>query len=171
MEPDTQTQTLDTPRPRPLADYGGEGEVPLGGYTVLLGTYALLVGASFALVRKKLPRRIGLGDLLLLGVAAHQVARTVTKDRVTSPLRAPFVKFEDTAGSGELSESARGRGLQQAIGHLLTCPYCAAPWIAAPLLLAFVAKPRVTRAGAAIFAMATVSDALNYGRAMAKKKT
>lgn len=58
-------------------------------------------------------------------MASHKAARMVTKDRVTSAVRAPFTRFEHDAGPGEVSESARGRGLQRAIGE--TSPSAAAP--------------------------------------------
>ena len=48
----------------------------------------------------------------------------VAKDRVTAPLRAPFTRFEKSAGSGEVEEAARGSGLKGGIGELVSCPYC-----------------------------------------------
>ncbi|HEY2733186.1 MAG TPA: DUF1360 domain-containing protein, partial [Polyangiales bacterium] len=69
-------------------------------------------------------------QLLLLGVSTFQLARLIAKDRVLAPLRAPFTKFQDSSSAGEVHEEARGVGLQRAIGELVTCPYCLAPWVA-----------------------------------------
>jgi hypothetical protein len=52
----------------------------------------------------------------LLSVATHKASRLITKDRVSSTVRAPFTRFEDDARPDEVSEAARGRGLRRAIG-------------------------------------------------------
>jgi len=168
-----QTEPLEvSARPAPSAiveGYGGGEEVPLGGYALLASTYAGLVAAGLSRIGPRLPRRYALGDLLLLGIATHKLARTLVKAKVTSPLRAPFVHYEGTAGYGELKECSRGHGLRRAIGDLLTCPWCASAWVAAPLLFGFVVRPRTTRAIAALATAATVSDFLNYVQAAVKE--
>jgi hypothetical protein len=156
-------------RPALLAGYGGEDEMPLGGYAVLLGAYVLLFGSGLALARRKLPRRYSAGDFGLLALATHKISRILVKDWVTSPLRAPFVRYEGSAGGGEVKESARGRGLRRAIGDLLTCPWCSAPWVGGALLLGFATRPRVTRAVATLFAAVTASDFLNHAYASARE--
>lgn len=106
-----------------FAGYGGGEEMPLGAFSVLVGLY----GASFAgflLAMKKtgrpLPEKVRLGDLLLLGVATHKLSRLITKDWVTSPLRAPFTEYHGSDGAGEVSDRARGQGMQRALGELFT---------------------------------------------------
>ena len=47
-------------------------------------------------------------DVVLLRIATHKLSRVVAKDLVTSPFRAPFVRFETSAGAGEVEEEARG---------------------------------------------------------------
>ena len=66
----------------------------------------------------------------MLGIATHKLSRLITKDWVTSPFRAPFTKFKEADGVGEVTEEARGTGMQQAIGELVTCPWCVGPWVA-----------------------------------------
>ncbi len=156
-------------RPGLVRGYGGEEEMPIGGYAVLLGAYATLFGTGLALVHEKLPRRFRLGDIVLLGIATHKIARIAVKDWVTSPLRAPFVRYEGSAGGGEVKEKSRGRGLRRAIGDLVTCPWCSAPWVGGTLLVGFAAAPRITRAIAALFTAVTLSDFLNHAYAAAKK--
>ena len=143
--------------------------LPLRGYATLMAAFGVLFGPLLAgaAMRGRLPRKWRAGDVLVLGVATHKLARLLTKDRVTAPLRAPFARFEEGEGAGEVRESSRGTGLQRAVGDLVTCPFCSAPWVASALAASFVAAPRATRAIAAVLGAVTVSDFLQhvYGRA------
>jgi hypothetical protein len=118
---------------------------------------------------RELPDRIDPGDLALLTVASHKAARMITKDRVTSAVRAPFTRFERDAGPGEVSESARGRGLRRAIGELLVCPYCLGMWTSAALTASLLVFPRFTRWFATVLTMFFGSEMLQlaYRRAEA----
>lgn len=156
--------------PSPFAGYDSQQkEIPLGGYAALMGLYAASVGGFFTVMETRLPTRISAADFALLAVATHKLTRIVALDWVTSPLRAPFTQYEGTAGSAELKEKARGKGLRRAIGELVTCPYCTGPWVAFGLVAGFVLKPRATRAIATIFAAVAASDWLHQGYAAAKK--
>ena len=97
-------------------------------YATLLGFYlasaAVLTG--IALQQNRLPRKFGLLDLALLGMATYKLSRIVAKDRITGILRAPFVSYIRSSGAGEVEEEPRGRGFQRGIGHLISCPYCMA---------------------------------------------
>ena len=57
---------------------------------------------------RRFPERYSLADVVLLGVATHKYSRVLTKDRVTSGLRAPFVRYRHDAGPSEVEEAARG---------------------------------------------------------------
>ncbi|MGX7824590.1 DUF1360 domain-containing protein [Actinokineospora sp. 24-640] len=121
---------------------------PLGGYVRALGTYAAAVGGLTLLGRARgaqLPERIGLADTALLTVAAHKASRMLTKDAVLSPLRAPVVQYEESAGAGEINEKVVATGTKHAVGELLTCPFCMAVWAATGLLAGLVMVPRPTR--------------------------
>ena len=135
----------------------------LAEYAALLTFYvasvAVLTGA--AMEKNRLPRRFSLLDLALLGIATHKLSRIVAKDRITSILRAPFVSYIRSAGAGEVEEEARGRGIQRGIGHLVSCPYCMAPWCATALAFGLVFVPRVTRFFAGILASVAMSDFLH----------
>lgn len=137
---------------------------PLGGYAALVGLFTLAVGSALASAVAKKEEELpppNWGDLLLLGIATHKLSRIVTKDLVTSPFRAPFVKFKKSAGAGEVEEEARGEGLREAVGDLITCPYCIAPWVGLALVIAAERAPRATRSVAAIFSIVAASDFLN----------
>jgi hypothetical protein len=166
MESTTRARADQTSAPERLADRAaseaqqikdrnaqGE-EKPMGSRLALVAIYNGLVGA-FLLARSRsgrsLPERIGVGDLLLAGVATHKLSRVITKDRVTSPLRAPFTEFEEEGGPGEIEEKPRGRGLRRAIGELLVCPFC---------LAGLAVAPRTTRFVCSIFAVVAIGDFL-----------
>jgi hypothetical protein len=116
---------------------------------------------------RRLPERIALADLLLLGAATQKLSRLIAKDLVTSALRAPFTEFGDYSGQGEVNESPRGHGLQKAIGELVTCPFCVGQWVSAGFVYGFIASPRLTRLVASVFATLSIADFLQlaYGRA------
>jgi hypothetical protein len=135
----------------------------LAEYATLLGCYlasvAVLTGTAAG--QDRLPRRFSVLDLALLGIATHKLSRIVAKDRITSILRAPFVSYIRSAGAGEVEEEARGRGFQRGIGHLISCPYCMAPWCATTLGFGLLFAPRVTRFFAGILVSVTASDFLH----------
>jgi Protein of unknown function (DUF1360) len=175
MESTTRARADQTSAPERLADRAaseaqqikdrnaqGE-EKPMGSRLALVAIYNGLVGA-FLLARSRsgrsLPERIGVGDLLLAGVATHKLSRVITKDRVTSPLRAPFTEFEEEGGPGEIEEKPRGRGLRRAIGELLVCPYCVGLWISAAFTAGLLVAPRFTRWFAAVLAALFGADVL-----------
>jgi hypothetical protein len=135
-------------------------ELPLGGYAVLATVFATGLTALLATLttERRLPNEISIRDLLQTGIATNRIARVITRDRVTMPLRRPFAEYTGRAGPNEVSERPRGRGLRRAIGSLITCPFCAAPWIAAASLGALLFRPRITRFVQAIFVCVTVSD-------------
>jgi hypothetical protein len=144
----------------------------LAEYATLLGFYvasaAVLTGISIR--QNRLPRRFGLLDLALLGIATHKLSRIVAKDRITGILRAPFVCYVRSSGAGEVEEEPRGRGFQRGIGHLVSCPYCMAPWCATALTFGLLFAPRVTRFFAAIFVSVTASDFLHRAYARLKEE-
>ena len=102
--------------------YKGGEDMPLGAFSALMGAYGLAMGGFFLaakLTKREMPK-VSIGDIALLGVATHKVSRLVTKDWVTSPIRAPFTEYQGDAGSGEVKESPRGTGMQRATGALFT---------------------------------------------------
>ncbi|MBA3619628.1 MAG: DUF1360 domain-containing protein [Actinomycetota bacterium] len=147
------------------AAYAGDAERPLRAYSALLGSYGAAAGGLAALagvLGKRPPERITPWDVWLIGMATHKVSRLLAKDPVTSPLRAPFTRFEGLSGEAELAEQARGHGAQHAIGELLTCPFCVGQWIATGFSAGLVFAPRLSRLTAATFASLAVADILQF---------
>ena len=65
-----------------------------------------------------------MADIALGALATQKLSRLISKDKVTSFVRAPFTRFEEKAGHGEVFEEPRGTGLRYATGELLVCRYC-----------------------------------------------
>lgn len=155
---DTRAETRD----RDESQYS-EAPMPLRDYAGLTAAFNLAVIGGLALAERsgrRIPDRVGAGDIVLLGVATHKLSRLITKDRVTSFMRAPFTRYEEPAGHGELEEHPRGRGMRRAVGQLVTCPYCIGQWVAGGFAVGLVVAPRPTRLAAAMFAAVAISDAL-----------
>lgn len=160
--------------PKPIAGYAPPSErPPLLSYATMMSVFGALFAGALALFRRsgrELPERIGAADLLSIGVASHKLSRLIGKDKVTSPLRAPFTELEGSGGPGELEESARGDGARKAIGELLICPYCLGLWVVAGFSLGLLFAPRLTRFLAAIFSALTISDFLQIAYKAAEEK-
>lgn len=121
---------------------------PLGSYAVLMSAFGALSAAFaawFSRSHRELPEHIEARDLLLLTVASHKLARLLAKDRITSPLRAPFTEPQGEGGPGEVQETSRGHGLRRAIGQLLLCPYCLGMWTSGGFVAGLLTLPRFTR--------------------------
>jgi hypothetical protein len=152
--------------------YAGDEERPLGSFLALMAVYGAATGAlGVAVKRRGLPDGLPLADLLLLGVATAKLSRLISRDRVTSPLRAPVTEFEDFANASEVEEAPRGTGLRLALGELVTCPYCLAQWVGTGLLGGLLLKPRETRLVAGLFALLAVNDAVQVGHEHLMKQT
>src|ERR671921_3003222 len=138
----------------------------LAGDLGAMGVYVGLVSAAAAAVRasgRELPDRIPLGDAALLTVATFRLARRIAKDPVTSPLRAPFTRFEGTSGHAEVAEEVREHGgAKHAVGELLTCPFCLAQWVGTAYVFGYVTAPKATRLAALTMTMVAGSDVLQF---------
>jgi hypothetical protein len=117
---------------------------PLAAYGALTVAFNGLFGAALLAARRsdRLPDRFGLGDALLLGAATAELSRLLAKDRVTSVLRAPFTRFKEDAGYGEVEE--------EALGHAVA--------------------PRETRVVAGTFTVYGVANALNLAYSAAQDR-
>jgi hypothetical protein len=145
-------------------------ERPLGSYAVLMGAFSAMAAAFAVWFRRsgrELPQSMSSRDLALLTVASHKASRLIAKDRVTTPVRAPFTRYVGDAGPGEVSEQARGHGLRRAIGELLVCPYCLGMWTSAGMTAMLLVFPRFTRWFASVLSIFFGSELLQvaYKRA------
>jgi hypothetical protein len=152
-------------------EYRQDAQRPLEGYVFVMTVFAAvvgLVGLIAAVTGRGLPRRIDPYDLVLITAGTHKLSRTLSKDAVTSPLRAPFTRYRGTGGPAEVMEEARDTGpLRHALGELLSCPFCLDMWVATGFTIGLLFVPRFTRVVAATFTALTGADFLHliYARA------
>ena len=164
----TDTALQDVP---PFAGHSPDQERPLGSYALLLGSFGAACGGfALALRRsgKDLPERVESRDLALVAVASFKASRIIARDRVTSAIRAPFSRFQDDAGPGEVDEAARGHGVRRVLGELLICPHCLDVWTATGFLGGLLTAPRATRWIASVFVVVGAADALQIAYAKAE---
>ncbi len=154
------------------ADYAPGGDRPLRHYLATMATYAGVV-TTIATVGKlrghQLPERLPWSDVALITVATHKLSRLIAKESVTSPLRAPFTRYQGVSGPAELAEEVKGTGKAKAIGELLTCPFCLAVWCATGLTAGMVFAPRQTRLAATVLTAVAGSDTLQFVYARAEQ--
>lgn len=169
--PQPLTALQDTP---PFAEHSPGRERPLGAYAVLEVAFLALGGGFGVWLRRsgrELPEQVSTRDLALISVATFKASRIITRDRVTSTIRAPFSRYQSDAGHGEVNEAARGSGLKRAIGELLVCPYCLDMWVAGGFLGGLVTAPRATRLVASVLTVVGGADALQLAYSKAESAT
>ena len=119
---------------------------------------------------RRLPEGFGPWDVVLLAAGTQKLSRTISKDAVTSPLRAPFTRYSGTGGPAEVMEEVRSTsGLRHSIGELITCPFCLDMWVATGFAIGMVFAPRFTRLVAGTFTVLTGADFLQLAYARAQK--
>ena len=147
----------------PFAGYSDD-EQPLEGYVTLAAIFggAMAVALAAAARRGRLPDRLRADEIAAMALTTHKLARLLTKDAVTSFLRAPFVRLENKSGTNSLEEKPRGSGLQHAIGELVSCPECTGQWVAGGLLAGMLHAPRLTRSITSLYSALAAADLLQF---------
>jgi uncharacterized protein DUF1360 len=158
---ETRDRAPATPAPTP----------PYAAYAGILGTFVAVLGAAGVLARSlgRDPPRDSTLDLAVLSLASFKAARTISRDGVTSFIRAPFVEGE--AGTGETEQPLETGDLRQAIGELVTCSRCVGTWAAAGLATSQILTPRLGRLLTWSLAAAGTNDFLQAGFAALTSKT
>ena len=158
----------------PISGYAPSHErPPLGSYALVTALFNAAFAGAVAAAKssgRELPERVSPADVVLIGTASHKLSRVIAKDRVTSFIRAPFTRYQDQGGPAELQESARGTGVQRAIGELIACPYCLGLWTSAGFHVGLLYAPRLTRLLASTFTALTISDFLQIAYKAAEDK-
>jgi hypothetical protein len=109
---------------------------PFEAYAGIAGTLLAGLGLVSALSRRSPPGTAL--ELVALSAATFKASRTLSRERVASFLREPFVEGDD--------EHPAGEGLQRALGELVTCTRCVGTWSAAALASTQMLTPRFGRA-------------------------
>ena len=153
--------------------YRGDDPRPLGGYAAVLGVYSsvvLLTAVIAAATGRRLPERWGTQDLVTVTLGSQKLSRTLSKDAVTSPIRAPFAHYAGTGGPAEVHEESRmSSQLRHSLGELLTCPFCLDIWVATAFVIGLIFAPRLTRLIAGSFTALAGADFLQLAYAMAQQ--
>jgi Protein of unknown function (DUF1360) len=147
---------------------------PLGGYLTLMGIYSagtLAAAAAAKVLGRPAPRSLSPWDVAQMGIATHRLSRTIAKDPVASPLRAPFTTYAGLSAPSELHEEVRGDGLQHSVGELITCPMCLAQWVATAFCAGLVLAPVPTRLAMATFTAISAADFLQHVYVKAQQAT
>ena len=154
--------------------YAQGSDRPLGGYLATMSTYSAVVAGLAGVARltgHQLPEDpMSARDVVVAAAATHKLSRLLTKDPVTSPLRAPFTSYSGTSGPAELAEDVRGHGAQKTVGELVTCPFCTGVWVATGLGAGLVFAPRATRLLAGTFAALAGADVLQFAHSWLAQK-
>lgn len=152
--------------------YAPHDHRPLAGYLGAMATYAGVAGGLAVAVKATghpVPERPATADVVLLSIATHKLSRLLSKDAVTSPLRAPFVRYEKPIGNAEVAEEVRDveSSTRHAVGEMLSCPFCLAVWVATGLTAGLVLAPRLTRLVSTALTAVAASDFLQLAYASA----
>lgn len=144
----------------------------LRGYALLIGAYAGAVGGFAAWVRlgdRRLPERLEIRDLALLGAATYKLSRLISRDRVAAPLRAPFTEQREPLDLREFDARPRGTGARRALGELVACPFCLGQWIATALAALHLVAPRPTRVATSLLTAVALGDLLQMAHAALRR--
>ena len=135
---------------------------PYRAYATIMGVFAGGLGAAGVLARSlgRDPSEHGWLDLAALSAATFKAARTISRDEVTSFVRAPFTASEAHEGGEDPVETG---DLRQAIGELVTCSRCVGTWVAAGLATTQILAPRFGRLLTWTLAGAGINDWLQAG--------
>jgi len=98
-------------------------------------------------------------DLPALALATFALADTVVKEKVSTWIRQPFVVEDDE----HHPLAPKGRGMQRALGELLTCTRCAGTWSALVLVGLRTASPVAGGAATNVLALAGANDLMQSG--------
>jgi Protein of unknown function (DUF1360) len=135
---------------------------PYEAYAAIAASFAGLLATAGALGRllDREPQSRTALDFAILALASFKAARTLAHDRVSAPMRAPFVEGE---GGAEDEVPVRSGGMQQAIGELVTCTRCVGTWAAAGLAATQIVAPRFGRLLTWSLGAAAANDFLQAG--------
>src|SRR5918999_285060 len=131
---------------------------PYEAYAAIAGSFVAGLGLVAALSRRSPPATAL--ELVALSAATFKASRTLSREKVASFLRQPFVEGDSALGEQERPE---GEGFQRAVGELLLCTRCIGTWSAAALASTQMLSPRFGRALTWTLAAGAANDFLQAG--------
>ncbi len=156
-----------TPSEPPGEELGPHEPERLAGYAAVAAVYLLAAGATATAVHRRRADEAAApatqwSDIALVGLATYKLSRLLSKQTVTSPLRAPFAEFVGPGGPGEVNVRPVGRGWRRSIGELVSCPFCLDVWIASAGTAALRLTPGPARLALSAFAAVGAADLLQF---------
>lgn len=141
-------------------------DAPRGGYAMIMAIFFTVFAAVASTLRRNpsvLSTTPPARDIALLGIATFRLSRLLTADRVTSILRRPVV--EEGVGEeqieGVVQKPREEGGIVQAVGELVTCPWCISVWAAAFNVYLLTLFPRLGRLFLLIMSSSGISQLLD----------
>jgi hypothetical protein len=131
-------------------------ERPLPEYATLTAAFWTVFLGFVLTNRDRLPDRIPLGDLVRIALASYKISRVITKEDVTTFVRAPVTEDAE-------AQQPKPDGMRRVLGELVTCPYCIGLWVVAAVSFSLVRFPRETRFATTIFGAYALTDFLHAG--------
>jgi hypothetical protein len=138
---------------------------PYAGYATILAAFTGALAATAGVERMRghdAPERSTL-DYVVLCAGSFKAARALSRERVGSVLRQPFVESDARDVPEALNERPAGDGIRRAVGELVTCTRCVGTWAAAGLLASQVVAPRFGRLLTWSLAAGAANDFLQAG--------
>src|SRR5436190_2067401 len=127
-------------------------------YAAISAGYGALMAAVLLAARDQGDDPIHPAEIVPLGVATFALAKLISKEKVDSWVREPFLEELPT---GE--RRPKGRRLRYAVGELLTCTRCVGAWSSLALIGLRVTRPREARVVTAMLGTSAVNDFLQTG--------
>lgn len=127
-------------------------------YAALSAGYGALAAAVLLAARDQGDEPIRPAEFLPLGVATFALAKIISKEKVDSWIREPFL---EELPSGE--RRPKGTRLRYAVGELLSCSRCVGAWSSLALVGLRLTRPREARVMAAVLGASAVNDFLQTG--------
>ncbi len=140
-----------------LTRQGENGVAPID-YGKLNAVYGAVLAAVVLAARRPSAESVRAPELLPLGAATFALSKVITKEKVGSFVREPFV--EESAENGR---RPRGHGMRAAVGELVTCSRCTGAWSAAAIVGLRVASPTAGRAVSSVLATSALNDMMHAG--------
>ncbi|WP_239697152.1 DUF1360 domain-containing protein [Streptomyces sp. OspMP-M43] len=133
------------------------------GSLVAFGVYTAVWGMAIGMRKAELPGAHRPTDVVVTAAAVFRLGRLLSKGSVTSPLRAPFTRYEEATGPAEVQESPRGGPIRSTVGELVTCPFCLSVWLTTTFTGAHLLWPKATRAVTGGLATLALADTMQLG--------
>jgi Protein of unknown function (DUF1360) len=126
-------------------------------YALLTATYSALMGTLVLASRDRGEEAVRLNEFVPLGIAAFALTKVVSREKIESWMREPFVDERPTG------RRPKGRRLRYAAGELLCCTRCLGAWSALGLTALRVTRPRESRVVTTVLATSAINDWLFAG--------